>query len=299
MQGSADTPPKWPLRHIPVQRRLPLGAVVLVLLLFFALILYTVLFDFPHIWLMRETNGFIQPAMILHLTSQLLLVAGCLIAIFKLQPRELGLDPGKLPVAIAVTLGAWTACQGLQLACLWFAGSEIAWNPVWTGPHWRRELGNWLKQLLFLPPNEEMLFRGFLLTQLVAQVVARRPAQRPQLQVAIALLLSSVIFALFHVPGDWKYGQMWLFPWQFVVGLLFAAVYLRTGNLFFTMGVHTLLNSAVTPSMSLVQVYLPYGDFIVIGPLLFLVLSPWNRFFCRGNGADWPNKTLKLTAAAL
>jgi membrane protease YdiL (CAAX protease family) len=271
----------------------------LVLLLYFALILYAVLFDFPHIWLMRETDGLIRPTMILHLTSQLLLVAGCLIAIFKLQPRELGLDPGKLPVAIAVTLGAWMACQGLQLACLWFGGSEIAWNPVWTGPGWTWELGRWLTLLLVLAPNEEMIFRGFLVAQLVAQLAARRPAQRPQLQVAIALLASTAVFALSHVPGDWKYGQMWLLPWQFVVGLLFAGVYLRTGNLFLTMGVHTLFNCAVTPSMSLVQVYLPYGDFIILGPLFSLVLSPWNRFFRSGNGADRPNKTLKLTAAAL
>jgi hypothetical protein len=65
------------------------------------------------------------------------------------------------------------------------------------------------------------------------------------------------------------------------------------------MGVHTLFNCAVTPSMSLVQVYLPYGDFIILGPLFFLALSPWNRYFRRGRGADWPNKTLKPAAAAL
>ena len=63
-----------------------------------------------------------------------------------------------------------------------------------------------------------------------------------------ALFGSQVYFALAHVPAALRaYSEPWtgttLYLIQvLLVGILFAAVYLRTGNLFVVMGLHALIN---------------------------------------------------------
>jgi membrane protease YdiL (CAAX protease family) len=68
-------------------------------------------------------------------------------------------------------------------------------------------------------------------------------------------------------------GQ-WLLLAQFVMGLAFAGIYLRTGNLFLAMGVHTLTNN---PGPLLED---PFngpglvGGIIMLGTLLAVVIGP-------------------------
>jgi hypothetical protein len=66
----------------------------------------------------------------------------------------------------------------------------------------------------------------------------------------VALVGSQVVFALFHLPNRLYQG---LAPgaipgnlaFVFVSGVLFALVYLRTGNLFVAVGVHALGNAPI------------------------------------------------------
>lgn len=95
------------------------------------------------------------------------------------------------------------------------------------------------------------------------------------MQIALALVLSQLLFALFHVFFNLRQPQgQWLLLAQFVMGLAFAGIYLRTGNLFLAMGVHTLSNN-VSPLLKE-----PFdgpglgGGLIMSGTLLAVVFGP-------------------------
>lgn len=81
--------------------------------------------------------------------------------------------------------------------------------------------------LVFLAPVfEELLFRGFLL-----------PALIPRFGKAVALLLSSGIFAIIHVQYGWiGIGLV------FCIGLVFGMVRLRTGSTIPSIALHSLNN---------------------------------------------------------
>lgn len=93
-----------------------------------------------------------------------------------------------------------------------------------------------------------MTFRGFLLPQCYFQL--RGLELRPRTRVLVALLVSQLLFALYHIPVMSSTGvspiqlPLALLP-ILLVGLLLAVVYLRTSNLFLAVGLHA-LNDAPT-----------------------------------------------------
>lgn len=84
----------------------------------------------------------------------------------------------------------------------------------------------WLILLLVViigPVMEELVFRKFLLDRI---------AGYGQLT---SMLLSGLIFGVAH-------GNFYQFFYAFALGVIFAWVYLRTGNLFYTIGLHMMIN---------------------------------------------------------
>ena len=64
---------------------------------------------------------------------------------------------------------------------------------------------------------------------------------------------------------------------QFVFGLLFAAIYLSTGNLFVAIGIHALVNNPAP----LLKDPLPgpgvTGSIVLVGCLIWLCVLPWRN----------------------
>lgn len=84
----------------------------------------------------------------------------------------------------------------------------------------------WLILLMVVivgPVMEELVFRKILLDRI---------AGYGQL---ISMLLSGLIFGVAH-------GNFYQFFYAFALGVIFAWVYLRTGNLFYTIGLHMMIN---------------------------------------------------------
>lgn len=91
----------------------------------------------------------------------------------------------------------------------------------------------------------------------------------------MGLVLSQSIFALIHIPNRLLNGFTLLetLPNLFIVfllGVLFAMVYLITDNLFLAMGVHTLINMPLLIFDGLIS-------FWMVLVLSVLVLIFWNR----------------------
>ena len=100
------------------------------------------------------------------------------------------------------------------------------------------------ERILFI---EEVIYRGFLLPQVFLLLVARKSWDSSK-ALLVALLSSQAYFALNHLPAALlTYREEWLGATLYIiqvllVGILFAAIYIRTGNLFVAIGLHALIN---------------------------------------------------------
>jgi membrane protease YdiL (CAAX protease family) len=198
----------------------------------------------PAAWLPRATHGLVNGTLTQTVTIQLMLIGGFLLGVCRFRPREIGLDFAKLPSAAILTALIWAANQAVLVIVLAISRQEITVNPQWTSGEWTRAGGAWLGQLFGNAPLEEVIFRGFLLPQCLLITLSWTPKAQAWIPVLIALLLSQALFTVLHVffNAHDPHGQVLLLA-QFAMGLLFAVVYLLTGNLFLAMGLHTLVNN--------------------------------------------------------
>jgi membrane protease YdiL (CAAX protease family) len=228
----------------------------------------------PAAWLPRATHGLINGTLVQTVTMQLILIGGFLMGICRFRPRELGLDRAKLPAALILTALIWAANQIVLVFVLALSGQEIAVNPDWTSGGWTRAAGAWLGQLIGNTPLEEVVFRGFLVPQCLLFALSWMPTARAANCVLLALLLSQSLFTVLHAFFNLHQPQgQWLLLAQFIMGLTFAGLYVRTGNLFLAMGLHTLINNPGP----LLKEHLPGpglgGAIIGVGTLLAVVFG--------------------------
>jgi membrane protease YdiL (CAAX protease family) len=248
----------------------------------------------PAIWLPRATDGLINVTLAANVPNQLILIVAIMIGLCRIRPTELGLDRAKIPAAVGLTALIWAANQIVLAIALALINKPIVLNPDWTATGWTWAAGRWLGQLFGNTPLEEVVFRGFLLPQCLLLLLNWMPKARLGMQIAVALVLSQLLFALFHVFFNLRQPQgQWLLLVQFMMGLAFAGIYLRTGNLFLAMGVHTLSNN-VSP---LIQE--PFdgpglgGGLIMLGTLLAVVFGPSALQF----GRRWVSRAEPVAAA--
>jgi len=137
---------------------------------------------------------------------------------------------GRHPYLFAI--GAWTAA--LMAAAAW------SMLMVWIGPEWLKppdsagqlteRFGASLVGLLIVavvwgPVGEELFFRGFVL-----------PGLMRKFGVPVAVVISSGLFALFHVdPGM-------LVP-TFLLGMALAWIYVKTGSIWPSIMAHSIQNA--------------------------------------------------------
>jgi len=184
----------------------------------------------------------------------------------------------RLRPALGFLIAAWAAIQLLLVLILPLFGQRIGLGSQWTADGWRGAVGEWLGQLLGNCPYEQLFFRGFLLPQCGLLAMRWMPSARPRTLVAAAILSSQGLFALGHVFLNLHLPQgQWLLLAQFVFGIVFALVYLRTGNLFLAMALHVLLNNPAP----LLEDRLPgpgyVGSIVLVGILAWLSSLTWSR----------------------
>ena len=279
----------WPFERIPPQPRVSLGFLLLTLVVGVTVVAFFQLLAFrdpgrwcpPMRWLWHATGGIVDGTLVAGVTLQVIVVAGLLFGVARLRPRDVGLDLRRLWPALGFLIAAWAAIQLLLVLILPLCGQGIGLGPHWTTGGWRGAVGEWLGQLLGNCPYEEVFFRGFFLPQCGLVAMRWMPRARPRSLVAAALVLSQALFALAHVFFNLHVPQgQWLLLAQFVFGIVFALVYLRTGNLFLAMALHVLLNNPAP----LVEDPLPGpgagGSVVLVGILLWVVSLAWAKPPC-------------------
>lgn len=164
-------------------------------------------------------------------------------------PRELGLGVDLLLPAGALVIGAYAVFNGLAAGLAVLAGVPGSIDYHWTIP--LHEAVVWLVIMFVLAGIlEELLFRGYLQTKLVAVLGGPRLAR-----VGVAIAITSALFSLYHVPRIILSGPpggmspaMYLFTLG-ISGLAYGVLYEWTQNLWVPILVHTFGNAPGTAGL--------------------------------------------------
>lgn len=239
----------------------------------------------------RATGGLVQPTLLFNLLNLAVVLGGVIVAWGGLRLRDVGLRWDRLAAGAAVTAGAWLFVQAASVVWDLAAGRPPLLHPGWSDPGVTTLAGLLLGQLLGNALAEETVWRGFLVPQLYGKLRRRANGAggpSPPLDgraLAAALLLSQAAFALMHVPVRLRSGVTGAalalsLTQTLALGLFFAALWLRTGNLFVAVGIHALGNY---PTPLLQPAFPPDAGVLFYG---VLVAWAWPRLAGRARRAS-------------
>lgn len=205
-------------------------------------VIWRVLFQWPGLdAVVDATTGLIQPTFVAALLIAALV--GSVLLAGSVSAEDAGLTTRDLPRALMVLIVVAAAVQlGLVVTAL-FAGAGLhAGLALHEDPG--HVAGTVIAHLFGTAIVEEVVFRGFLLRQLLIRARDRYPDWR---SLALAVAAASLLFALIHIPQRMSVGMRGfdLIGSLAVVGLggvLASYLYLRSGNLGLVIVLHALFN---------------------------------------------------------
>lgn len=219
----------------------------------------------------RATYGLISQTLVANLASIILFIFIIILKGGKLSLFDLGFKKNRLAAAAAAILVLWICIQLFNIfSTLIMSGKPIIYSG-WNKHGSSIMFGNFIGQLFGNCLLEELAFRGFLLAQICKKLRNRRR------NLLAGLVFSQLVFTLIHIPNRILGGMnvlemLFSLLIVFILGIVFAAVYLFTDNLFLSIGIHTLWN---TPLL----IFDGYTGLIVViaGAIIFPVI--WGRTF--------------------
>lgn len=227
-----------------------------------------------------NSGGLVNATLMANAISLVLLVGIVLVGIGRLGPEDLGLKESKLKVAIRFVLGVWLLIQLANVAVGTFTSYPL-FSDLWERFGLEMVLGNLIGQVFGNALLEEIIFRGFLLVQLIKKF---RHTKHPWLY---GLLLSQTIFALSHIPNRLFMGYgldaalLMDMGLLIIFGCLFALLYLATDNLYLVIGLHALQNA---PTL-IFEGPMTYG--ILFGAMLVFIFF-WQKLLGEQPVKPWP-----------
>jgi uncharacterized protein len=202
---------------------------------------------FPNHWLSpvsSATLGLVNATLQANLFYIVVVIGGLLFLVGRMPPADVGWRRETLPAAIVYTLLLWAAANLLMVAVAAAKGLPLAFNESWAKPGVTRTIGAFLAQIFGNALCEETIFRGFLTIQVMLLL---RPLGK-SVAVITAVVLVQAFFASIHIPMLLNHGTSWTdileaLPMLFLAGVMFAVIYLATGNLFVAVGGHALVDA--------------------------------------------------------
>ena len=187
------------------------------------------------------THGVVTPVLV----TSLVALGVMLVVVFgagKVRPDDLGLDRDGLARGVGITLMIWAATQVAGVLPRVVAEDPVAIHRSWLHGSWSLNVGHFLGALGFATVIEVAL-RGFLLVQLY--LLFHREPKNPYQGLAwatiVTVILGNVVMLPVMLPTE---SSRTLVLQQAIVagvGLYMSWIYVRTRNLFFTIGVLTLI----------------------------------------------------------
>ncbi len=247
--------------------------IILVLISDILLTIFIVFVVFTNIWLdLIEilTLGMINVTLIVNLG--LIAINGSIIFLRnEIRPKDVGLIKSKILPAIIIIAIIWGLIQLFDLIVMLLQIQTIQVNPSWEINGILPYLGDFASQIFGNALYEEIIFRGFLISQFY--ILFRNKVKNSKITLLLSLFVSQGLFALKHIPIRLLGGVMGVdlilnLLLLLGLGLVFAIIYLRTNNLFITIGIHSLYNV----SLSLFNVEGVFG--LLILTIILLIVWP-------------------------
>lgn len=256
------------MKHAPIWL---LGVIVLLHILF-VMVVNLVIFGNGYLsGIATATGGWINETLMVNLIGLVVEVGLVLLIIGHMKLRDVGIRKEDLAGGLIGTFLCWVVIHLAELAIFWLFPNGFAFNQrLFSDPS--VILGGFIGQLFGNALLEEILFRGFLLTQ-VALLLQKRKNQGRRMTYAV--LISQLVFVLIHIPNRIYAGYsggefLFDFVQLYIIAILFSVVYLQTRNLFLVIGIHALINNA---PMIMIGPLTPIIGLICL--LLFVAIFPF------------------------
>lgn len=211
---------------------------------------------FPSDVLDSVTSSLFQGTLVVNLFGFAVIIVGIVTGLGKLRWRDIGFEPSKIAKGAFYALAYWLALQSVLLFVGIFESGSVQLNSTWETRNVSLIIGLLIAQVFGTALKEEAFYRGFLLPQLFLKF-KRGKRDKLLFYLAGAILVSSLIFALMHIPSVIRFEnsiQRSLFI-HTVGGIVYSLFYIYSGNLFFVIGVHALSNW----NMSIFETDVPGG----------------------------------------
>jgi len=237
------------LNHLFTEIRETRWTIIISFYLFYGFIVSAINFTFSNNNIRDVLLEFFgsRQALILVLFAPLfyLFFSGFLLAIGKLHASDIGLVWSRLLPGLAITLLVWVFVQLIEMIVGLTLTGSVKINPKWVASGSLDILIIYTSFYIGNALVEEVAFRGFLLPQLYFKF---KNNSKPQQAITFAVFVSLLMFSLYHIPNyiirGLSIGSMLLGLFTSIyTGLFYTLIYLRSKNLFFAAGVHSLANA--------------------------------------------------------
>lgn len=224
--------------NINVNRINPKLLILIILIIPFNQYLWNYLFKIKYFEKIAEgTNYIIQPTFIANFLA-IIIFSFIIFYLGKLKLNDFFINRNKIKQGLKWTLLIWFIVQLFSLGFSYFSENKIVFTDklnILTGSFIGQFFGN-----AFL---EEGLYRGLILIQFY---LILRLKFNEKKSIIFAIITSQLLFSLIHIPNRLLINQVDNLLANliklFIVGVIFSLIYLKTKNLIFLIGVHSLIN---------------------------------------------------------
>lgn len=250
------------------------------------LLLLTLLADISFNWLyihfFREafavpgvyTNELIQPLFVLSALKLAFIVVGIVFWIGRFKPFHLGISWKNLKFGLLTTFFMWAILQIAQIADSLLTQGQIDYFNTINSVSAALFLGNFLLFAAGKAFFDEVIYRGLLLPQFHLKL--QRYVNLPtRVILAIALVASQLIYFIIQLPlislvHVNEFSSAITITSLLFLSLLNALVYLRTKNLYVTIGIHALWYAP----LFVISPTIPHTLILSLVIILFIVIWP-------------------------
>jgi len=227
-------------------------------------------------------TGHVISTTFLNYVPMFIIMGLLLVLVGRLRCNDLGLIRQRFLPALAWVLSTWIAAQ---LFFLVIHLGDVSLDPAWHGRVVKRLSELVTGQMLGNALYEEVFWRAFLISQLVL-VLAHRMKWTFGKALTWAIILSTILFAVSHLPHDFAHDRsvqeiLGLQAARLAGGLVLAWLFLLSRNIFIAIGIHSLANDS-TALFEGSQDMTTF--FIVFAPLLVLAILAIRRRLTAGDG---------------
>lgn len=220
-------------------------------------------------WIPNKTKGLVTETLILYLVMYFLFVYVMIIKNQKYKLANLGLNKTKLIKGIIFTLILYVVLQVYSALESYLTFGKFSVNKAMAD--WVLVAGYYLELIFGVGLFEEVVFRGFLISQMFMRLKSKKSKTA---KMFLALIISQFLFSIVHIPIRIANGVNYIsilisLGTIFVIGMVFAILYVLTENLFICIGVHAIWDAAMN---NVITIYNSSYAFVIVGLFVFVTM---------------------------